>query len=65
MIGSCYAVLGMVGESVAWLKQAMTLGFINYPFLAEHEPFLARIQSQPTVQDVFREIKERWEAFEP
>ncbi|MGD2123311.1 MAG: tetratricopeptide repeat protein [Gemmatimonadota bacterium] len=65
MIGSCYAILGMVEESVAWLRQAMTLGFINYPFLAEHEPFFARIRSEPAVQDVFGEIKERWEAFEP
>ena len=65
MIGSCYAMLGMVDEAVAWLRQAMKRGFINYPFLAEQEPFLARIRSQPQFQEVMEEVKQRWEEFEP
>ena len=65
VVASCYARLRMVGETVAWLRQAMNRGFIHYPFLAEHEPFLARIRSDPRVQEVLSEVKERWEAFEP
>jgi len=65
MIASGYAMLTMVDEAASWLRQAMSRGFINYPFLAEYEPFLARIRSDPRVQEVLSEAKERWEAFEP
>ena len=65
MIGAGYAMLGMVEEALTWLKQAMSRGFINYPFLAEHEPFLAGIRSEPAFQELMQEVKRRWEAFEP
>ncbi len=64
-VASGYAKLGMVDEAVTWLRQAMNRGFVHYPFLAEYEPFLARIRSDPRVQEVLSEVKERWEAFEP
>ena len=65
MIGSGYARLVMVEEAVAWIRRAMSRGFINYPFLAEQEPFLACIRSEPQVQAVLTEVKQRWEAFKP
>ena len=65
MIGACYANLGIVEEAVAWLRQSTERGFINYPFLAEKEPFLARIRSEPQVQEVLKEVKQRWEVFDP
>jgi TolB-like protein/Tfp pilus assembly protein PilF len=65
MIGSCYAMLGLVSDAVSWLRQAMHRGFINYPFLAERDPFLAGIRSHPKFQELMKEIKGRWEAFEP
>jgi len=65
IVASCYARLGMVDEAVTWLRQAMNRGFVHYPFLAEYEPFLARIRSEPPVQAVLKEIKDRWEAFDP
>ena len=65
MVGSCYTMLGMVDEAIAWLRQAVDRGFINYPFLAEQEPFLASIRSEPRFQELKKEVKRRWEAFEP
>ena len=65
IIASCYAMLGMVDETVAWLRQATSRGFIHYPFLAEYEPFLAPIRSDKQFQELLSEVKRRWEAFEP
>jgi TolB-like protein len=65
IVASGYAKLGIVDEAVAWLREAMNRGFIHYPFLAEYEPFLARVRSDPRVQEVLSEVRRRWEAFEP
>jgi pentatricopeptide repeat protein len=65
IVASGYAQLGMVDEAVAWLRQAMNRGFVHYPFLAEYEPFRARVRSDPQVQEVLSEVKARWEVFEP
>ena len=39
-----------------------THGFINYPFLAEHDPFLASVRPKPAFQALLAEIKGRWES---
>ena len=35
----CYAQLGDADGAVHWLRVAADRGFINYPFLAEHDQF--------------------------
>jgi hypothetical protein len=41
------------------------LGIINYPFLAQYEPFLAGLRSEPRYGELMEEARRRWNAFEP
>lgn len=63
-LSQCYASVGNVEESVFWLKKAMQRGFINYPFLSEIDPFIAKIRNDDRVQKILAQIKTEWENFE-
>jgi TolB-like protein len=65
MVAAVYAILGKKDEAIDWLEQAVRRGFINYPFLAEQEPFLTSIRGEPRFQSLMKEVKRRWKAFQP
>jgi hypothetical protein len=60
-----YAVAGMADRALYWLEIAIARGFINYPFLARHDPFLAGLRADPRFQQLMDVTRGRWEAFEP
>ncbi|HEX2443451.1 MAG TPA: tetratricopeptide repeat protein [Vicinamibacterales bacterium] len=60
----CYAQLGDGERAVYWLRVAADRGFINYPFLAEHDVLLAKIRDDPAFQAFLQTVRERWERFE-
>ena len=39
-----YALIGRRDDALRWLRQAIELGFINYPLLATHDPFLESLR---------------------
>lgn len=41
----------------------MDLGFVNWPYLVEHSPFLAPLVGAPELQPVFDKAKARWESL--
>ena len=41
------------------------LGIINYPFLAQYEPFFSSIRSEPRFGVLMEDARRRWNAFEP
>lgn len=47
----------------SWLRFAVDRGFINHPFLAEHDPFLADLRHEPDFRKVLDELRPRWEAI--
>lgn len=57
-----YAAVGCPDEAIRWVRNAVAHGFINYPFLAEHDPFLATVRSEPAFQELLAGIKGRWES---
>ena len=59
-----FARLGLIDEALEWLERAVDLGFINYPFLADVDPFLAGIRGEPRFQDLLRRVGSEWENFE-
>jgi hypothetical protein len=59
----CYALLGDGERAVYWLRLAADRGFINYPFLAEHDVLLAKIRDDPSFQAFLPTVHERWERF--
>ena len=63
-IAEIYALLGQRGEALDWLENAIKVGFINYPFLAEKDPFLANIRGEPRFKKLMERVKYEWEHFE-
>ena len=59
-----YAMLGKTDEALRWLSRGVELGFINYPFLSGHEPYLASVRGDPRFGDLMVRVKREWEAFE-
>ena len=60
-----YAVAGMSDRALHWLAIAVDRGFINYPFLARHDPFFKGMRGEPRFQKLLETVRERWETFTP
>ncbi len=58
-----YALAGLPDRAMHWLEIAVDRGFINYPFLAEHDPFFSRLRDDPRFLRVMDSVHERWERF--
>jgi tetratricopeptide (TPR) repeat protein len=56
-----YAAIGSREDAIRWVRNAVDRGFINYPFLAEHDPFLASIRGEPRFRQLLAEVKPRWD----
>jgi TolB-like protein len=59
-----YALLGETGAAIEWIENAVDWGFINYPFLMEHDPFLANIRGEERFKKLMERVKYEWEHFE-
>lgn len=59
-----YALAGVPDQAVHWLAIAVERGFINYPFLAQHDPMLRSLQSLDSFQQLMRLARERWQRFD-
>jgi non-specific serine/threonine protein kinase len=64
-LAQAYALAGMPDPAIEWLTIAVDRGFINYPFLSQHDPFLKRLRGDQRFQRVLATVKARWGAFEP
>lgn len=60
-----YAAIGMADRAIHSLSIAVNRGFINYPFLAHHDPFMKPLRTDPRFQQLLATVRERWEKFEP
>jgi hypothetical protein len=38
--------------------------FINYPYLSQHDPLLAKLRDEPRYQKLMERVKFKWEHFE-
>jgi hypothetical protein len=57
-------MLGIFPEALRWIEQAVNVGFINRPMLAEHDPFLTKLRGQPEYEALLERVKREWESFE-
>ncbi|MFC1553163.1 protein kinase, partial [candidate division KSB1 bacterium] len=63
-LGVCnYALIDEKEEAFKWLEHIIDKGFINYPFLSEHAPFLENIRSEPRFKKLMERVKHEWENF--
>jgi non-specific serine/threonine protein kinase len=63
-VASIMALLDERKEALDWLENAVNRGFINYPLLAEKEPWLANIRGEERFKKLMERVKYEWEHFE-
>jgi len=57
-----YALLGDRQNALLWLKRAVTLGDVNYPWFQRDKNF-ASLRSDAEYQNIMAGVRERWEAY--
>jgi serine/threonine protein kinase/tetratricopeptide (TPR) repeat protein len=60
-----FALVGETEAAIDSVERMVQLGIVNYPFLAQYEPFLASIRSEPRFHQLMEQARQRWNAFEP
>ena len=63
-LSAFYAMIGEDERALDWLENAISRGFINYPFLNEHDPFLARLRGEEQFERLMERVKYEWQHFE-
>jgi non-specific serine/threonine protein kinase len=63
-VASLLARLDERESALDWLENAVGRGFVNYPLLRYHDPFLARLHAEPRFERLLHRAKHEWEAFE-
>jgi serine/threonine protein kinase len=63
-VADIHALAGLKEEALDWLSNAVDRGFVNYPFIAEHDPLLESIRREPRFRDIAARAKYEWEHFE-
>ena len=59
-----FAMLNENKKAMNWLEIAVNRGFINYPLLAEQDPFLENIRGEERFKKLMERVKKEWEDFE-
>ena len=61
----CFALVNERELAMDFLERAVDFGFINLPWLSQHEPFLANLRGEPRFALVMERVRRAWETFEP
>jgi serine/threonine protein kinase len=59
-----YALINDRARAMHWLRAAVDRGFINYPYLAEADPFLQPLRGDAEFVELVEQVRQRWKAFE-
>jgi TolB-like protein/Flp pilus assembly protein TadD len=62
-VAHCFALVGDSENAVNWLKNSVSLGFINYPVLSR-DPVLAKLKDEPRFIELMESVHREWERFE-
>jgi tetratricopeptide (TPR) repeat protein len=63
LLADGYSLINHQDEAMKWLRTAISQGFINYHYLANRDPFLVNVRSDPRFAELMRELKPRYEAL--
>lgn len=64
LLAQGFALAGMPEPAMRWLEIAIDRGFINYPFLARHDPFFETLRDHPRFKQLLAIVRDRWQKFE-
>lgn len=64
MTATAYALTGQKTAALAWLQNAVRLGFINYPYLSKQDALLRELKDEESFESLMMEVRKRWEEFE-
>ncbi len=63
-LGVCCALADDREAACDWLERAYARGFLNFPFLAEHDRLLAPLRGETRFQGLLEKVRIGWEALE-
>jgi tetratricopeptide (TPR) repeat protein len=58
-----WAMAGDARRAARWLDRAVDLGFVNWPYLAQHSPFFAPLVNDVALRPVLEKAERRWKVF--
>jgi len=64
LIASLHALAGLRTEALDLMSNAVDRGFINYPFISQHDPLIESIRGEPRFQKILTKAKYEWEHFD-
>lgn len=64
-LADCHVLAGERDAALDDVQRMIDLGMFNYPFLAQHEPFLAPIRGEPRFRDLLERARSLWDSFTP
>ena len=59
-----FALAGARESAIEWLRIAVDRGFVNYPFLARHDPAFEALRGDSAFETLLQIARHRWEQFE-
>ena len=63
LVAECYAVAGAQEEALDWLENAVTRGFVNYPYLSASRTFRS-LYGSPRFEQLSARVKTTWEEMQ-
>ena len=64
MVADCHALVGDADGCLDWLRSAVDRGLINFPLLAQFDPFLESVRGSAAFESLLDEVEVRWKALE-
>jgi len=60
--GGMYALLGEKQEALTWLRRAVELGNLNYPWFQRDKNY-DNLRSDPQYENILADVRRRWEHY--
>jgi TolB-like protein len=64
LIAGLHARAGLGEQALDLLSNAVDRGFINYPFISQHDPLVESIRGEPRFREILAKAKREWEKFD-
>jgi len=59
-LAQCYAMMGDYAQATDWVENAVRQGFWNFPLLAERDPLLKSLHTDPRFLSLMKVTKSKW-----